>query len=302
MSTPTPSHLNTPSNHGPVVSVLTWFLLAATILAVIARVLTKFAISRRLTSDDFLVFAALALSIGQGIAVSVQTSNGVGQHQSALSSSQLDRYFKCDYASNLLFIFNLCLAKLSVLQMLRTITPVKQHVRMVTAVGGFVLLWSLLSAFVAAFQVFAGVVVQLIYVNRAKGSTDITFATWPVVLSAEIVQSFSIITACVPCLKPLLESLESGMLRSDDLRRRGLGGVYGYNSQPLSELSSSKSGGKKEKSSQFLSSTSSTRHFKQLPNVSTVVSVNRNEERERDSDSQKSSSRIIKYTRTWAVE
>lgn len=112
MSTPNHPPIDTPSNHGPVVGVLTWFLLAATILAVVARVLTKFAISRRLTSDDYLIFAALAsllksstevifaktdpqmLSVGQGVAVAVQTSNGVGQHDTALSASQLNRYYK----------------------------------------------------------------------------------------------------------------------------------------------------------------------------------------------------------------
>ncbi len=59
MSTSNSRPVDTPANHGPIVSVLTWFLLAATILAVIARVLTKRAISRRLATDDYLIFAAL---------------------------------------------------------------------------------------------------------------------------------------------------------------------------------------------------------------------------------------------------
>lgn len=32
--------------------------------------------------------------MGQGIAVSLQTSNGAGRHQDALSASQLDKYYK----------------------------------------------------------------------------------------------------------------------------------------------------------------------------------------------------------------
>ncbi|KAL8832484.1 MAG: hypothetical protein Q9170_004855 [Blastenia crenularia] len=148
--------------------------------------------------------------------------------------------------------------------------------------------------------VFIAVIVKLVYLNRARHSLDTTFDTWPVVLNMEIVQNLSIITACVPCLKPFMESLESGMLRNDDLRRRGTGGGYGYGSHNLTDLSS-KSSGKKEKS-HFSSNSSALRQLKTLPNVSTVVSVNRNEDRERDGDSQKSSSRIIKYTRTWAVE
>lgn len=36
-----------------------------------------------------------------------------------------------------------------------------------------------------------------------------------------VTQSLSNVTACIPHLKPFYESLESGMIRSDDMRRRG---------------------------------------------------------------------------------
>ena len=150
-------------------------------------------------------------------------------------------------------------------------------------------------------RVLAAIVMQVVYQNRAKGTDNRTFEMWPVVLCAQIVQSLSIITACIPCLKPFLESLESGMLRSDDLRRRGMNGVYGYGSHNLNSLSNSRSGGKKEKS-QHASNASAGKHYKLPNNISTVVSVSRNEDAERDSDSQKSSARIIKYTRTFSVE
>ncbi|KAI4234235.1 MAG: hypothetical protein LQ349_003911 [Xanthoria aureola] len=382
MSSPAPQQVDSPSNHGPIVGVMTWFLLAATVCAVIARVATKLAISRRFTSDDLLIFAALvraqhsvyfpqllkpfqALSIGQGVVVTLQIGKGLGKHADTLSGPQLDRFDQFDYASNLLFIVNLCLAKVSVLQMLRTITPVKLHVRMVLGVGLFILLWSLASEFVAAFQcsmprpwqvtgnrcldrtafwnaygflnliteaallllpliivwkiqtklkkkaviflcfasrivVLGAIVGQLVYQNRAASTNDRTFKMWPVVLMAQTVQSLSIITACVPCLKPFLESLESGMLRTDDLRRRGMNGAYGYGSHNLTNLSA-RSNGKKEKS-QIASNASAGKHYKLPNNISTVVSVSRNEDAERDSDSQKSSARIIKYTRTFSVE
>lgn len=90
------------------------------------------------------------------------------------------------------------------------------------------------------------------------------------------------------------------MLRSDDLRRRGMGGFYGYGSHNLTNISSSTSGGKKGKS-QLSSKSSNDKHFK-LPDVGTVVSVDRTGDGQRDSDSQKSSARIIKCTRTWFVE
>ncbi|KAL8900183.1 MAG: hypothetical protein Q9207_005819 [Kuettlingeria erythrocarpa] len=138
----------------------------------------------------------------------------------------------------------------------------------------------------------------MIYTGVAGATSDTTFETWPVVLSAEVVQSLSIITACVPCLKPFLDSLESGMIRVDDLRRRGMGGVYGSGSHKLNNLPLKPSGKKEE--SQPSSNPSNSKHFQHLPDVSTVVSAN-NEDQARDSDSQKSSARFIKYTRTWSV-
>ncbi|KAL9023803.1 MAG: hypothetical protein Q9196_006963 [Gyalolechia fulgens] len=416
MSSPTSRPIDTPSNHGPVVSVVTWFLMAATALAVIARVSTKAAISRRLTSDDYIIFVALVSWFARS-----QDRERRGR-LIALGAEYWARncHFTTDVtrrwpASRITVGFT-TRQILQVLQMLKAITPVKQHIRMVMGVGAFVLVWSFASLLVSAFQcgvpetwnpignqcidrvskafileilfdhqiyrgfiprprltvlqtsfwtsygvlnlvteaalvmlplvivwkiqtkttkkaiiflcfaarivVFAAIIVQLVYVNRTRDSADETFDTWPTLLCAETVQSLSIITACIPCMKPFLESLESGMLRSDDLRRRGMGGSNSYGSHHLSDLSKSsgksmskssgksmskssgKSNGKKDKSPYSPTPSNNNKYFKALPNVSTVVSVNGNEDRERgrDSDSQNSSSRIIKYTRTWAVE
>ena len=49
-------------------------------------------------------------------------------------------------------------------------------------------------------------------------------------MCVQIVQSFKITTACVLCIGPLLESVFSGMIRSDDLRWRGKEGAYGHGS------------------------------------------------------------------------
>ena len=109
MSSPAPQQVDSPSNHGPIVGVMTWFLLAATVCAVIARVATKLAISRRFTSDDLLIFAALVraqhsvyfpqllrlfqgLSIGQGVVVTLQIGKGLGKHADTLTAPQLDSF------------------------------------------------------------------------------------------------------------------------------------------------------------------------------------------------------------------
>lgn len=52
---------------------------------------------------------------------------------------------------------------------------------------------------------------------------DPTFDALPTVICTQIVDALSIVTACIPYLKPLYLSIESGMLRSDDLLRNGVG-------------------------------------------------------------------------------
>ncbi len=55
-----------------------------------------------------------------------------------------------------------------------------------------------------------------------SSAMDQTFDAWQAEICAVIVQSLSIITACIPYLKPFFESLESGMLDNDTLRREGM--------------------------------------------------------------------------------
>ncbi|KAL8708172.1 MAG: hypothetical protein Q9220_006933 [cf. Caloplaca sp. 1 TL-2023] len=67
--------------------------------------------------------------------------------------------------------------------------------------------------------VVIAVVAQLVYFHNATKSDDRTYNLWSVVICTQIVQSLSIISACVPYLKPVFDTLESGMMRN--LRRRG---------------------------------------------------------------------------------
>lgn len=54
------------------------------------------------------------------------------------------------------------------------------------------------------------------------------FDDWRVIICTQVMLSASIITACLPQFKRLLDGLRSGMLGADDLRRRGQTGLYGY--------------------------------------------------------------------------
>ncbi|KAH8667645.1 hypothetical protein BGZ60DRAFT_528935 [Tricladium varicosporioides] len=66
---------------------------------------------------------------------------------------------------------------------------------------------------------------QSIALTRAWSSNDPLFETWLVAVASSTSLNLGIITACVPYLKPFLDGLESGMIRSDDILRRE--GIYG---------------------------------------------------------------------------
>ncbi|KAL6155154.1 hypothetical protein ACJQWK_00761 [Exserohilum turcicum] len=62
--------------------------------------------------------------------------------------------------------------------------------------------------------------VQMLYLSGFS-SANPTWHLWKWTLLAQIIQCITIITSCVPYIRPLLESVPSGLYASDDLRRRG---------------------------------------------------------------------------------
>jgi hypothetical protein len=69
------------------------------------------------------------------------------------------------------------------------------------------------------------VVVQLIFYRQEnKNSTmkyDLTLGFWRSVVCNQAVQCLGIVTLCLPYTKVFMEGFESGLMRLDDLRRRG---------------------------------------------------------------------------------
>jgi hypothetical protein len=86
------------------------------------------------------------------------------------------------------------------------------------------------SIFVQAFTItrdIAAVSIQL-YFAKGFGSLDPSLDLWEWILMAQITQSISIITSCVPYLRPFLESLSAGLVPSESQRQRS-GGSSRYN-------------------------------------------------------------------------
>lgn len=176
------------SQHGSTISVVTWFLLVATALAVITRLATKLAISHRLNTDDFVVFSALVRKlvikswqclrrltvpalVHRPIRCGVypgtsQSSNqyfrfySTGKISTGASTPQPGKGWKdsvadllqSTYAAGLLYIPSLLLAKLSVSLLLRLITPNTLHKKLILGVEIVTVFWAVSSEIAAAFQ------------------------------------------------------------------------------------------------------------------------------------------------------
>lgn len=69
--------------------------------------------------------------------------------------------------------------------------------------------------------------VQLAYLH-GFASDDPTQDLWKWTILTQIIACITILTSCVPYLRPLLESLPSGLYGSDELRRRGTPSELGY--------------------------------------------------------------------------
>ncbi|KAI0505244.1 hypothetical protein F5B22DRAFT_628334 [Xylaria bambusicola] len=80
----------------------------------------------------------------------------------------------------------------------------------VTILLGF---WSRIGAIAAS-------AVHLYYIRVLVLDDSVLKNIWRATLAAEVVQVSSVMTACIPFLKPFLISLESGFLRADDMNRR----------------------------------------------------------------------------------
>ena len=70
------------------------------------------------------------------------------------------------------------------------------------------------------FRVVVATVTQLSYLQRSL-NPDFTFDSFPYVICTQTVLALSLVTACVPYLQPFLESLNTGMLWTDDMQRQG---------------------------------------------------------------------------------
>ncbi|PYH88861.1 hypothetical protein BO71DRAFT_403521 [Aspergillus ellipticus CBS 707.79] len=336
----------TSTNRSPVIGILAWLFLVIAILAGAARLGIKYAITRKFSMDDYLIFIALVLSVLQTGCLSIAVHNGYGRESKASSHEELETAVKAVYAAYMIYITCLSFAKLSALAFM---TFLMQRTRKMEWVfTGLVVAWAVTAILAVAFQcgfpepwnflshncinreawweyfgitnimteialivipsmlvfhiqmadakkavvigcfftrvfVVVAVVLELVYRDRNKNSTDPMLGTWEVAVCTQMIQCFAILAACIPHLKPFMDGLQSTGLRlyyiEGETSRRG---DYEYGSRGKTighELSG-------------------------LPGVvnKTTVVAHQQQPDWDDALSQNSQSHIIRETKTWVVE
>ena len=160
-------------------------------------------------------------------------------------------------------------------------------------------------------SVIAPIIAQLVYFNRFSTSSDVTFDLWPAVLCSSLTQNMSVITACIPYIKSFFLNLESGMIRTDDLRRRGLSSSHpGYGGVKSSSGMSRHKASHGSSDPGTVTAVAESTEMKILPSVLTRPFAAQNtatietsaKDAHWDAESQTSQSKIIKQTVEWAVD
>ncbi|KAJ2971431.1 hypothetical protein NQ176_g7687 [Zarea fungicola] len=85
-----------------------------------------------------------------------------------------------------------------------------------------------ISVFGCRIFVTPAIVAQIVYTKTAFATADPTFDMWQLTVIMAVISCASILAICIPNLKPFLDSLESGQIRIDDLRRQGKSSSGGY--------------------------------------------------------------------------
>ncbi|ORY18369.1 hypothetical protein BCR34DRAFT_342871 [Clohesyomyces aquaticus] len=85
---------------------------------------------------------------------------------------------------------------------------------------------TILSCFTLRLGVIIAIIAQLVYSKkRVYASPDPTFDTWERTVCLQVVQNLSVNACSIPYLKPFYMGIQSGLIRSDDLRRAGSSGA-----------------------------------------------------------------------------
>ncbi|KAI1325662.1 hypothetical protein F5Y16DRAFT_422723 [Xylariaceae sp. FL0255] len=266
-----------------VFQILLWFLFIVALLGFGARIGTKFAMTRKLASDDWIMLAAQIAYLAECISISIGASQGLDNSNSTATDDSVNTFLQAEYASVGFLIIALALVKFSVSAFIHQLSPNRTHVRLNRILLFLIGSWALAAFFTLlfecglpspwdyidslhcidraawwAFVAIGNIATELLIVALytliignlklplAKKAVVLTiFSTRLLVIGIVVAQLLtflrvlprtqpsdevitpillnqgvivaSIITACTPYLRPIMESLESSIVRVENI-------------------------------------------------------------------------------------
>lgn len=150
------------------------------------------------------------------------------------------------------------------------------------------------------------VVSQIVVSTQRLNSSDATFDFWASGILMSVSACLAIVTACVPYLKPFMDGLESGMIRSDHLLcRAGVAAsksaASGYSSHLSKDRKSPQKSANKSLHREEQLELDSISRSAPSTTLASVTASGKREGIEWDAESHSSETQFFKQVKTWTV-
>ena len=141
----------TPDDNGPIVEIVAWFLLVLMVSATGLRLSIRFTTAHVAGRDDAVLFGGMLTGVGMIVAITIAAENGFGRHEDFPGGADWDVVYKAIYASTMLYLITIALAKLSTALLLVRLAVLDWHQRALRTVAGVVIASTVATTFTMAF-------------------------------------------------------------------------------------------------------------------------------------------------------
>ncbi|KAI0472263.1 hypothetical protein F4859DRAFT_504922 [Xylaria cf. heliscus] len=140
------------NDQSTVFQILLWFLFIVAMFSLTARLGTKYAMTRKLAWNDWIMLAAQFTYLAQCISISLGASQGLGKPISSVSEDEVESFLMAEYASFVFQLVTLALIKWSISASIQKLSPSAIHQRLDWILRLVVGLWLVSAVLTSLFQ------------------------------------------------------------------------------------------------------------------------------------------------------
>ncbi|KAI8955180.1 hypothetical protein F4801DRAFT_377749 [Xylaria longipes] len=141
-----------PNDQSTVFQILLWFLFIVAFFSLTARLGTKYAMTRMLNWDDWILLAAQFAYLAQCVSISLGASHRLGEPMSSLNENAVENFLMAEYISFVFQLIALALIKWSISASIQQLSPSATHQRLDGILRIVVGLWLFSAVLTSLFQ------------------------------------------------------------------------------------------------------------------------------------------------------